>query len=611
MPKIAEQEKLIQNIIQESNKNNRSIESSFQETQDKLKTTIKDISGQNALAGFSEIIANLSKSVDLRNGISHEKVIDPETRQTILVRDARLQKEHEHKGFFRKHPENCPEAWAEVMAGFARGAVKLVEIAGNDSDRRNTINNANNTKIIGIFQKHYKEIQDIENNTQLKDLEKAYAKQVEAFQEDLVTCMKEMTLKIDGKVLDNKKEIKKALDSARSFANLEDEHHPVLTISGNFKAGEQDTSAITFAKPLTESNDLTKYSYQLDNSPTNKWFKELSPVNQKLVQAYKGKILDGKHILSSQLNFLPGLHNAYIEYRGLIDDKGALKEGGLTAEARMGTVAAFQVKDSKERLRITKDNLLDLESTLKEHGLGQVNLSILNNIGEQGGLTKKGIPALVEQAANELNKGRDNSRKIIVKQGAVNNLALFRQARNFKMHLKQSITMRQAQGSSNGRQEEALPPINVVSCKSGKDRTGLVCINNQIDSIVAQEGLDQNQKKVIAETLADSKHAQFLASSHGGTRGIHALITNSVYWQKLKNIGQYIGMHNPIQDIGIDDKLAPTKLAKLNKIREKSSFKKAIKGLKKGFRNLVNPKGKKTAMDSSNRRNSGFSRGPN
>ncbi|MCC2646318.1 MAG: hypothetical protein K0R02_383 [Rickettsiaceae bacterium] len=534
----------------------------------------KDFNASSTIAELNNVISGLSSIVDIRNGVAHKKV-QTKNGETFTVRDARAQSDFlkaRRPSFAKDHPEKCPEAWIENMAGIARGAVKL----GDITDEKGS--NEYNKGVIKLLKKYKDEIHNLSANNSPEDLEKAYLKTINSFRNEMVEFVKQQNFSIEGNKFKDNKDIAQALNNTRNFANLEDEHHPIISISDKFDIDGQKTSVVTLARPISSPTDDLKKCYELNN-PENKWVNELNPVNRKLVESYKDKILDGKHIISSQLSFIPGVRNSYLEYRGTVDNNGNLEKSSLTAEARVGTVAAYETKDSQERVRLTKINLLQLEHNLLEKGAGQVHLSLLNQVGEMAEnplSRKKGIPALVKLAADEINKPRGPNDKILISQAPVNIWAGIFKAKNFKLHAKNSL---------DAAKQGFTKRINVVSCKSGKDRTGLVCINNHINQIIEQrKDVIKNPieaKRKIAEKIADTKHAQYLASSHGGTRGVHALLSGGV-------LGNFSG--NPITDMGIDGKVSATKLGKQNKyaIEETKEDQQSIKKTNnKGFKSKI------------------------
>jgi hypothetical protein len=112
-----------------------------------------------------------------------------------------------------------------------------------------------------------------------------------------------------------------------------------------------------------------------------------------------------------------------------------------------------------------------------------------------------------------------------------NSSVLFSNSENINLEL--SSKMNQIENSinlKNGILKNITPscPVTVECCKSGKDRTGYVMLNNTVDVINAHLGLRDNSEpaRINKKRMAEAGHAQEMAGIQGGTIGCHSLKTN-------------------------------------------------------------------------------------
>ncbi len=547
-------------------------------------------SPQQIIDQLSGLIENLAGAVDLRRGI--ERKVIPTMQDKVLLRDCRHQNESPNDEFRRSAPADCPEAWLETMAGITRGAIKLGELSARtlllastpgkvtETGLEKFINRATkdyNGEVLALLKRYQSSFLHQYGKLPNPESKKNYKNLLQNFEAELITLIQQKGFEISGIAPDPKdinkegppthtklskpKDIAKALDTSRNFTNLEDQHLPILSISRPIEA-LGGSSAFTLSKPLTKKSSTIKKEYTALSA--RRWFKERNPIEQNLTAHYKAKITDDKHIVSSQLNFLPGIHNGYIEFRGTINPKNSkITPATKMVEARSGTMAAYQVGDETERLRLTALNIQEVQVNLegeKAYGLTP-HISVLNNASEQ----KSKIVPMVEAAVNKVNT---NNTMLTVQdphtaqaqvgyhQAPVNKLAFFKQASNIEKHIKKAIDI---------AQDGASTEVNKLECKSGKDRTALIAFNNFIRFLKQGLNLSLSQEKEFANAVSDMDHHETLAGLHGGTRGVHALKTSGIFLKNsFKAIGKLIGMSTPLNAYGLDEKFHQLELSNRN-----------------------------------------------
>jgi hypothetical protein len=123
-----------------------------------------------------------------------------------------------------------------------------------------------------------------------------------------------------------------------------------------------------------------------------------------------------------------------------------------------------------------------------------------------------------------------------------NSSVLFSNSENINLELSSKMNqIENAINLKNGILNNIIPscPVTVECCKSGKDRTGYVMLNNTVDVINAHFDLLDNSEPARKGSLdnatparnnkkrmAQAGHAQEMAGIQGGTIGCHSLKTN-------------------------------------------------------------------------------------
>ncbi|CAH2560018.1 Tyrosine/serine-protein phosphatase IphP-type family protein [Cardinium endosymbiont of Oedothorax gibbosus] len=177
--------------------------------------------------------------------------------------------------------------------------------------------------------------------------------------------------------------INKKLRLAENYVGLDDTHYNVtttFTIEGK-KFGLEDKKWLT----LTERQ---KQAYL--NRKSQKWYKRLDPFEQKLIDAYLNKFLDGNHYIPTQIRNLPGCRNAY-QKRILAYDQN----NNPTVLGRYyhsgALVSLIQDKDPTISQQITQENWNQILQHAQDQGIEVMSLNhntdfivpFLGNFGEK------------------------------------------------------------------------------------------------------------------------------------------------------------------------------------------------------------------------------------
>lgn len=150
------------------------------------------------------------------------------------------------------------------------------------------------------------------------------------------------------------------LDIAKNFQNFNYLHADVVTISS---LKDKDKNYIIFEAEVAlrrlTTNQLQEYKNILeskDNTP--EWYKNLSILEQKLCKKYAPKIINGNHVISSQLVQIVGMRNAFEKITGIIvndDNFKSLEVKILHKSKHSGCLASFS-RHKKSRQHIANLN---------------------------------------------------------------------------------------------------------------------------------------------------------------------------------------------------------------------------------------------------------------
>lgn len=464
---------------------------------------------------------HLSSLSDSSRGISIEE--DGTNQQSVRIRTF---KESEYKNI---EAADTPFPWMESMLAVMRGAFLLLdEYQPNSHDLKNYIIN----NFIDLAQYIGK---DQKNNTNIcREFERC--------------VIEPISLNIKGKKL-NQKTLIKELGSAKDFANFEE---TPLTVKTVIMPESEEAKLIWESKPTKQHlSPKLQNQYQAiktgDQNNYPEWFKKLSPIKQNLTQKYAvSAILEGQTV-PTQLSFLPGVRNGYIDTRTFqYTDNNGQQQNLSYKEIRAGTAAYLSRHISdKERVELTKENLLSLKEFItKEKIADAVKITSLNSVIKEQGM----IRAPLKKAFEQLQAAGDPFFSEDIFIGGINSLAFISGKNNRSKHAE--IAYEIARRQMNGEKI-----IFATGCKSGKDRTGGQAIFNWLNFLQKQLNSDNlNPKiKIVSELITKSGHAENLAAQAGTSRGIHALnmggSPNLFYLQNQKSKLAKLNHLNPAKKV--------------------------------------------------------------
>ena len=308
-----------------------------------------------------------------------------------------------------------------------------------------------------------------------------------------------------------------------------------------------------------------RQDYENIKKQTNEpnWYKELGVLEKKLILQNIDSILDGKTI-SSQLKHLPGLKNAYVEIRGNteeIEGKTTLKE--TYAEFRTGAIAQYGNKSDRDNL--TKRNVKHLSDLAG----GPLKLNVLNSNNALGFFRVGEAPIcnLTENSAKDFRDVSYNNIPLsaqlttprlllglvistatlpLTLMGGLGYAALrgdSKQIMNFitapikfvlqsgKDSRLDSLSSLSEEAAKSQKSPDSKQPLYMCyMCKSGKDRTGMQTLINNIQNTFTTLGSESaGQKKAVAAAIVDTGHSEAISGSHGATIGITELKSNGVF----------------------------------------------------------------------------------
>ena len=186
------------------------------------------------------------------------------------------------------------EDYAVQVLNIYRAAKKICEIYGKNSDR--FVDMANK------FMAQYERLN--------------YAKAPEQFWVNkLIFLNTEVIEKLQKSLCtnENSTRINQKLRLAENYVGLDDTHYNITT---TFQVGNH-----RFALEDKKWLHLTsKQQMEFTNRKAKQWYQRLEPFEQKLLDSYLPKFLDGSHYVPTQIRYIPGCRNAY-EKRVLVYDQ--------------------------------------------------------------------------------------------------------------------------------------------------------------------------------------------------------------------------------------------------------------------------------------------------
>jgi hypothetical protein len=477
---------------------------------------------------LTQFMDDLETRMDSKMGIQRHKIemavdhINGE-KCSLIIRDARGQEDN------NKKPHELPESYRILAAGRIRGAMYLIKQCsmGYKADVYKSCRS--------LFLKYDKLIEE-------SSTEKERLALIAKLDKDLVKTLKSYHLELDGVKLAEKDNAKKLLENAVDIATLTEKEHPaIVSISADVGSGAHKVTSTIPVRPFENkdrdvSSDAWYESLRSSKNPLNKArYKLLSPVCDALN--------DGKHMKPTQLSeFSAGIANFQYQSSHFVDSSGTEIGSEKTRYGvyRSGTCAFAKGKHEEKALvaNYTKENV-----AYKNKFVGD---------GEFASLTheKKINAALKEEGI--ISEPISGARRTPGMGSDFNNIKKPRARTIFRMG-SYSIGKNQKKGRE---------------CKSGKDRTGIVVMEDDMaitESFAKERGLD----KTVAENIALNTHDIFIAAGgRGGTRGAFGI--------NGKGVTRFLGKEARMtRRIGyIEDSNA---LSKLNHVQSPSLWDKAVK----------------------------------
>ena len=342
--------------------------------------------------------------------------------------------------------------------------------------------------------------------------------------------------------------LSKELRIIENYAGLEDTHYNVTTISNLIgqKFNLED-------KKWLKLTDAQKAAFI--GRKTLPWYTNLSELEQRLVDHYLDKFLDDNHCIPTQIRNLPGCRNAYQTRLLACDEKG--NSVPLTQYAHLATLSALNtereisdaicaanwdqlcqhVSDPKALKFICLNHNQDaavfryvgekqiIEQTKRVMGEDAFTCFPINHMGRL--LTPVFKPQVYElYKEGKLFKAEDpESAPFREKLDALKAVADSSDGINKIKHNMPSENL-YAEASSDyifcksflNRKQKKEGITEVVSCKSGKDRTGYISFLSDAKLIKAHLR-DLATEEDVQNVLATTAHVQFLAGANGGMPG--------------------------------------------------------------------------------------------
>ena len=302
------------------------------------------------------------------------------------------------------------------------------------------------------------------------------------------------------------KECSKLLMKARDFTSFESEHPSKITISDNLVNGERINHIESFVPVVPLSTQLKQTYFQDLKNQT--WYKDLSPVDQAFTKAYSTKISDDKHIIPTQLQFLPGIHN-------------------------FGLTSTFFAKDNVVDPNHQYDAMRSASPAYNIGKISKTDKTLMQAITEQNIKHIEDIAYLDKKAVafrtvtNEIG-GEKKMGKAVRATGAldVERTPLSITFSNKDKNLTEIWDKVAESAKKNTR------TIVHFGCKSGKDRTGLVDKHNNLSAVkkyLESCGNTDGVKTAAYNVYNKAWHNEHLAGSYGGSLGSHGLKASTSY----------------------------------------------------------------------------------
>lgn len=367
--------------------------------------------------------------------------------------------------------------------------------------------------------------------------------------------------------------VNEKLRLAENYVGLDDTHYNVTTTFQveNKKFGLEDTKWLK----LTEKQKLA-----FTNRQSADWYRRLDPFEQKLIDAYLDKFLDGSHYIPTQIRNIPGCRNAYQKRILAYDTNNNPTTLGCYYHSG-ALVSPTQWKDES----ITQDNWEQIQQYTKNievislnHNLALPYIPFVGNLGEKhivegtrdvvgdkqfmyipinitGTATTPMFKPQVHRLLEESTSVYNSKYPVLCesftggnKEDRQTNIEAITDPKDKRYFKKLQLLKEAAENSDiknkilhNGPQVADNYYANIASdyitckailgqstctnailfsCKSGKDRTGFM--SGLVDGNIIcmhDPSLDIDKGTKVYSTLAYAAHQQFLASVNGGMVG--------------------------------------------------------------------------------------------
>ncbi|MBX9890390.1 MAG: hypothetical protein K2X94_03920 [Amoebophilaceae bacterium] len=381
--------------------------------------------------------------------------------------------------------------------------------------------------------------------------EKAWVKEVKGINRTIVDLLHKIFPEKSQDDLNNELRI------IENYAGLEDTHYDITT-TVKIEGEKFDIEDKKWLKLTTEQQE------EFTNRQAKFWYKNLTDLERRLVDRYEKELTDNNHYIPTQIRNLPGCRNAYKKSIWAYDQekrKVRLGRYGHTA-----TLSAFKTHpaDSDKICKQNWDQLCKHASTKRA-----LNFICLNHNQCSGPFGLSAEKKIVEQTKKVVNDADANnfiglpinyagtfSEAVFTPQF----LNLYKECRPILKdtdpkqsffeekllelkemadctpglsRIKYTISRENlyAEAGANyiacrsflNSQHDDDGITEVVSCKSGKDRTGFVSLLSDaklIEAYLRANAMgDKATEKAIKKALAGSGHVQLLAALNGGMAG--------------------------------------------------------------------------------------------
>lgn len=444
---------------------------------DDIKTQI------NELTTFMD---SLESAMDGRMGIRRVEVQDKlqhinGNAARVIIRDARGQSKMKEI----LSPQDLPETFQMIAAGRARGALYLIQqCSGQDQDQ-----------VQSEVMKHLVEFDEKIKSAKTQKQRRAFIKSLD---KRVLKSLKNSGLSLGNIPLGKMRaKLQNIYADARDVANLTEQDHPSIISISDFILTEGMKSCKVISQiPVRPFQDPDSKIQDQD------WYKKMQSSNEAintariaLIDGVKDKLNDGKHQKPTQLGFVGGVPNLSLQEGHFVDAKGDEVGGDDTKYQlfRSGTAVHNRGKGGdKELVQTETQKNVDYLYSLS----GSQNINSLNH--------ESGIKSALRSFADKFTFRPISAASL--RSGIVRGKYIQEFVQKFVSSDK-GVT-------------------HALQCKSGKDRTGLVVIETDLQTTqnfcreknLAPEEILKEEKKVM-----DCCVAELNAGGRGGTRGVMGL----------------------------------------------------------------------------------------